>query len=244
MSTWVVGDIHGCADELRELLAELALAPGDALVAVGDLFHRGPDACGVMDVLGACGAHFVLGNHERSVLARAGLAPRRADGADRPARREAFPPLALDDLAGDGRRALQAPAERLGDLLRFLQGHSGFRVGPDGIPGAGRTPDGRAWWVVHAGITPGVPPQEARVEDLLYPARAAERGKKLWFDAYAGPDLVLYGHLPAREPRERRSAGRLVSLGLDTGCVYGGRLSAYSPERDELRSVPARRAYA
>ena len=31
MSTWVVGDIHGCADELRELLDELALAPGDAL---------------------------------------------------------------------------------------------------------------------------------------------------------------------------------------------------------------------
>jgi hypothetical protein len=45
-------------------------------------------------------------------------------------------------------------------------------------------------------------------------------------------------------PRAWRHDGKLVALGLDTGCVYGGRLCAYSPELDELVSVSATRAYA
>ncbi len=44
-------------------------------------------------------------------------------------------------------------------------------------------------------------------------------------------------------PRVVRLGGRLVALGLDTGCVYGGRLSAYSPELDAFERVPAARAY-
>ncbi|HVS08844.1 MAG TPA: metallophosphoesterase, partial [Planctomycetota bacterium] len=49
MATWVVGDIHGCAEELARLLERLATGSGDRLVAVGDLFHRGPDPAGVVD---------------------------------------------------------------------------------------------------------------------------------------------------------------------------------------------------
>ena len=63
MTSWIVGDIHGCAEELALLLAELALGPGDRLVSCGDLFHRGPDPVGVMDLLAECRGAFVLGNH-------------------------------------------------------------------------------------------------------------------------------------------------------------------------------------
>ena len=46
-STWVVGDIHGCAEELAELVDAIALQPEDRFLSVGDLYHRGPDPLGV-----------------------------------------------------------------------------------------------------------------------------------------------------------------------------------------------------
>ena len=55
---------------------------------------------------------------------------------------------------------------------------------------------------------------------------------------------MLFGHTPSKLPRAWRTGGKLVALGLDTGCVYGGRLSGYSPELDVLVSVAASRAYA
>jgi hypothetical protein len=244
MATWVVGDIHGCASELDRLVRDLELAQGDRLVSVGDLFHRGPDPSGVLDILAREGALFLLGNHEHAVLARAGLAPARADGSDRPALRTEFPPLTGDDLAGDGRRALAAPAERLADFLVFLQRHSGYYLTLEDLPGAGPTPDGRSWRVVHAGLVAGRALAEHRPVELVTPQRSGLLRKAFWFETWTGPELALYGHLPGAEPARRTYGGRLVALGLDTGCVYGGRLSAYSPELDRLVSVPAQRAYA
>jgi hypothetical protein len=247
MASWVVGDIHGCADELARLLDDLRLAPAERLIAVGDLFHRGPDPLGVLELLRAAGALFVLGNHEHAVLRRTGLAPERADALDRPPARLTFPPLDAEDLAGDAGRPLVAPRERLGEILRFLQAHSGYYLEHAAIPGAAPTSDGRAWCVVHAGTTPGREPRDSAAADLILPARAgrARRGSAapFWFEEHAGPTLILFGHLVFDAPHAVRRDGKLVALGLDTGCVYGGRLSAYSPERDELRSVAAARAY-
>ena len=53
MKTWVVGDIHGCAEELAKLLEEIKLGPEDRFISVGDLYHRGPDPVGVVDILNA-----------------------------------------------------------------------------------------------------------------------------------------------------------------------------------------------
>jgi len=244
MTVWVVGDIHGCADELGDLVQRLALGPDDRLLAVGDLFHRGPDPCGVMERLDAAGAAFVLGNHEHVVLRRAGLAPTLPDGSDRPPPREAFPPLVEDDLAGDGGRPLVAPRERLGELLGFLQRHAGFAAGSATIEGARPTPDGRPWWVVHAGVTPGRGPLESEVRDLLYPPRVRGLRRRSWTEVLDGGAVVVYGHVPVREVREHRVGGRVVAVGVDTGCVYGGSLSAYSPEEGRVVAVRARRTYA
>jgi len=60
-----------------------------------------------------------------------------------------------------------------------------------------------------------------------------------WYDVYDGEKVVLFGHWPAPEPRRGRMA-----LGLDTGCVYGHQLTAYTIETGELNSVPSRLAYA
>jgi len=249
MASWVVGDIHGCARELQDLLERLALGADDRLVCVGDLFHRGPDPCGVMDLLGEAQGLFVLGNHEHAVLERCGLAPGlvtsdAAASGPLPSAGARAPAPTLEELAGDGRRAIAAPEERLPEVLDFLQRHSGYYLEHVDVPGAGPTADGRAWCVVHAGRTPGREACDSTVEDLIYPARLPSRRRPFWFRDYAGPKLVLYGHMPKGEARRTICEGRLVACGLDTGCVYGGKLTAYSPELDRFESVAARRRYA
>jgi hypothetical protein len=69
-------------------------------------------------------------------------------------------------------------------------------------------------------------------------------GRPWWYEDYQGDELVLFGHTPSPVPRAWRRGGKLVALGLDTGCVYGGLLTAYCPEADEFLTVKARRAYS
>lgn len=244
MVTWVVGDVHGCAEELSELVNMLKLGPEDQFVSVGDLVHRGPDPAGVCDVLRDVGAKFVLGNHEHAVLRRAGLAPRTLDTADRPRAPSRLPDLDDDDLAGDGRQPCLVPEERRADVLRYLAEHSGFALRGRDLAGAPRTQDGRDFVVVHAGRTPDTPLEHESIGALTSLRRLDGPGRPWWYEDYAGPELVLFGHTPSPLPRAWRTGGKLVALGLDTGCVYGGMLTAYSPELDEFMTVKARRAYA
>ena len=244
MATWVIGDIHGCSDELAQLLGQISLEPGDSLLSVGDLFHRGPDPAGVMDLMQEAGVRFILGNHEMRLLDRFGLAPQRTDGSDRPELREEFDGLEEADMAGDGLRPCLVPADRRAEVLRFLQTHSGFYLEQEALPDAGPTHDGRPWCVVHAGLYPGRHPSDHNREEITSLRRLEGRGKPYWYESYAGPNLVIFGHTPSSVPRIRREKGQMVALGVDTGCVYGGQLTAYCPERDEFQHVPAKTRYA
>lgn len=244
MATWVVGDIHGCADELARLVEHLALSPTDRLVSCGDLFHRGPDPFGVLRILRDLRAPFVLGNHELAVLRRIGVAPTSVSREDRPPLRERFPTLDEEDLDGDGHTRCDVAPEHRAEMLAFLQTHSGFYLRGREIPGAGPTRDERSWCVVHAGLPPDCQPEEATIRELTSLRRLNARGNPWWYEEYAGEELVLFGHTPSAVPRVHSVRGRLAAIGLDTGCVYGGKLTAYSPELDEFRAVSARRAYA
>jgi hypothetical protein len=59
-----------------------------------------------------------------------------------------------------------------------------------------------------------------------------------WYAVYRGPQTILFGHWPARQPRRAAWA-----IGLDTGCVYGNRLTAFVVETGEFISTPARQKY-
>lgn len=238
MTYWIVGDIHGCAAELALLVDRLDLGPTDQLLSVGDLFHRGPDPMGVIEVLRGSGAQFILGNHETKTLGRFGLAPTKTDGSDRPDTVMEFGPLTPSDLAGDGRRVLNVEAVECSEVLRFLQGHQGFFMEQQSLEGAGLTPDGRPWCVVHAGLIPGVHPAQSTPEELHSSRRLKGRNGPWWYEVYDGPNLVIFGHTPSKLPRRRMAGGQLVALGIDMGCVYGGELCAYAPELDEWISVP------
>jgi serine/threonine protein phosphatase 1 len=237
-STWVVGDIHGCAVELAELIDQLALQPGDRFISVGDLYHRGPDPLGVAEQLNAlAGFSMVLGNHERAMLRRAGLAGQRADGSD------SLPLPAVDPdwdpsvLLGDGRTAIQGV-----DLSHARALLTPLAERPYFLRGSQHTE--QAWLIVHAGVAPGIRVEDSPPDLLCSLRRLRELpGEPYWYEAYRGPPLVLFGHTPARFPRACHAHGRLVALGLDTGCVYGGSLTAYRIEDGELAVIDAKRDY-
>jgi serine/threonine protein phosphatase 1 len=65
MQTLVIGDIHGCYQELQALLDKAGLASGDAIIAIGDLVDRGPETPQVLDFFQeSAGARALMGNHE------------------------------------------------------------------------------------------------------------------------------------------------------------------------------------
>jgi hypothetical protein len=222
--TIIVGDVHGCADELDALLARVRVAPGDSLVFVGDLVARGPDSRRVLATTRRLGARAVRGNHEHKLLAH------RMD--PRGVKLGAAHALVARELDDEDWRALEA-APLWVDL------------------------DEHAARVVHAGVVPGTPIARTPVEALLKMRTLDARGRwsdepdagALWGETYAGPPHVVFGHNARQEPQLHRWA-----TGLDTGCVYGGALTAMvldagepvprgDAARAKLVSVPARKKY-
>jgi hypothetical protein len=231
--TLLVGDVHGCRAELEALLDQSGFTTGDQLVLVGDLVARGPDTLGVLDVVRRVGALFVRGNHEEKILGWHKEALEHERGGP--------PPTPLGRMHGEVARALR-PVD-----------WSMLTSSPLWLD----LPEHRVR-VVHAGVAPGVPIEAQKKKTLLRVRSLGPRGEAIstrdggepWGARYRGPPHVVFGHNAATEPQLHRWA-----TGLDTGCVYGGRLTALvlaegqrvpsdvEERRRALLSVPARRAY-
>ncbi len=220
MTTWIVGDIHGCAAELRDLLDTIGFARDDRLLLCGDLFDKGPDPVGVLRLVQETGALAALGNHDVAVREHGGAQLR---GAPPPTKRPDYLVACLEQLAAAG--ALEEAVA----LCRSL---------PLWLEGAG-------YVVVHAGLHPtgGRAATDERLATLVreFPPRAPQARK--WWEQWQGEEIVVFGHDARQGLVDRREAGRIRAIGLDTGCVYGGRLTAWSPELDRFVQVPARRVW-
>ncbi|MBA3355548.1 MAG: metallophosphoesterase [Pyrinomonadaceae bacterium] len=209
--TIVVGDIHGCYDELMDLLNQLNFGVSDRIVSVGDLVTKGPKNREVLELF-MTDSRFstVIGNHD--------LALRRLWNGEE---------VELKASQKEAHRELKADKDRFTPYLNSLP----FMI------------DLGSHLVVHAGLRPNVELHSQTTEDLtqirtLGEDRESKDGTP-WYDVYDGEKVVLFGHWPASDPRRGRMA-----LGLDTGCVYGHQLTAYTIETGELNSVSARLAYA
>jgi hypothetical protein len=229
--TVIVGDVHGCRRELEQLLERLAFAAGDRLIFVGDLIARGPDSLGVLDVVRRTGAIVVRGNHEQKLVAWKEAKTARLRGEDA---RE----VKLGAIHAGLATALRPVDWSLLEtsLLWLDLPEHGLRV-------------------VHAGVLPGVPIDRIKPSTLMRirtvgtDGRPSERGV-LWGARYVGPPHVVFGHNAAPGLQLHRWA-----TGLDTGCVYGGRLTAlvlgegqrlpmaFAARRLLLASQPAARVY-
>ncbi|NBX36491.1 MAG: hypothetical protein EBR10_04605 [Planctomycetes bacterium] len=222
--TVVVGDVHGCGAELRAMFRRLARREATPrVVLLGDLLTKGPRPDLVIEEIIArrrdgWRIDLVCGNHEPRALA----AIRRA-GPDGDARH--LPPRLgeMVDLLADADLLEEAEAI-LREAMRtnFVRGRMPYQ-----------------WTAVHAGIDPtrGFDRTPPRVRMTI---KSAD-GEPDWWWRYDGADgLLIVGHRPLVNPLMlMRGSGRPAVVAIDTGCVYGGALTAYSLGTANFIVVPS-----
>jgi protein phosphatase len=230
----IIGDVHGCLDELVVLLQKLgydvagdisnAVHPeGRKAVFLGDVVDRGPNVPDVlqlvMGMVEAGSALCVPGNHENKLVrALRGRKVQVTHGlAESLAQLEAEPPpfreKAVEFLDG-------LVSHLVLDEGRLVVAHAGMR----------EEMQGRASAAVRAFALYGETTGET--DEFGLPVRYP------WAREYRGKSTVVYGHTPVPEPEWVNN-----TINLDTGCVFGGALTALRYPEKELVSVPATRTY-
>lgn len=210
-----IGDIHGCHVEFADLLAQLELAANDRLILLGDLINRGPDSLRVIDLAREHRAVALLGNHELRLLRyrRKGDRKRLKDGD-----LDTFAKLRASDWEFLEGMPLTWEERELDTVL------------------------------VHGGFLPDEPwrkqPRDVvtRIQVVDRDGQPAKRADKpdcpAWADLWNGPPFVVYGHTPRPEIYQRK-----WSVGIDTGCVLGGHLTACVLPEKRFVQVKARQRY-
>jgi protein phosphatase len=230
----IVGDVHGCCDELEQLLSELGYArgadgvhvhpEGRKAVFVGDLVDRGPRIVDsvrlVKGMVEAGTALCVPGNHDMKLVRKLrGRDVQITHGLDRTL-------AELETLADDERDEIRGFLDGLVSHYVFDDGnlvvaHAGMREEMAGR-GSGKVRDFALY-----GETTG------ETDEFGLPVRWD------WASEYRGSAIVVYGHTPVPEPEWLNR-----TINIDTGCVFGGRLTALRYPEKELVSVPAAATYS
>jgi diadenosine tetraphosphatase ApaH/serine/threonine PP2A family protein phosphatase len=176
--TIVVGDIHGCYDELEDMLAEVRFDTDDRLVSVGDLITKGPKSREVLErFMSDPKFSAVIGNHD--------LALRRKWNGEK---------IKLKDSQKPTHKELKKDKERyvsylnslpfMIDLGKHLVVHAGLRPGV----------------ALHSQTTGDLTELRSMGKD-----RTARDGTP-WYEVYDGDQVVLFGHWPAPQPRRGKRA--------------------------------------
>jgi protein phosphatase len=230
----IIGDVHGCFAELTALLGRLGYAVDDdgasarhpegrTAVFVGDLVDRGPATPAVLRLVMGMTAEgsglSVAGNHEaKLVKALRGRQVSVTHGLE----------LSLAQLAAEP----PGFSEQVAAFADGLLGHVVFDDGKLVVAHAGlpAAMHGRASAAVRAFALYGDTTGET--DEYGLPVRYP------WAQDYRGRAMVVYGHTPVPEPEWVNG-----TICLDTGCVFGGRLTALRYPERELVSVPAAAVY-
>lgn len=232
----IIGDIHGCYDELLALLDKLGYhvdstvnppqaqhPEGRRVIFLGDLVDRGPNSPAVlhlvMNMVTAGTALCVPGNHEIKLLRKLkGKNVRMTHG-----------------LAETLAQLDNEPEEFQSQVLDFIDSLIGHFVLDDG-----------ELVVAHAGLKAELQGRASgRVREFaLYGETTGETDefglpvRYNWAADYRGRSMVVYGHTPVPEAQWTNR-----TICIDTGCVFGGKLTALRYPEKELVDVPAQRVY-
>ncbi|PRZ14756.1 polynucleotide 3'-phosphatase /polynucleotide 5'-hydroxyl-kinase /polynucleotide 2',3'-cyclic phosphate phosphodiesterase [Laceyella sediminis] len=233
----IIGDVHGCYAELVELLTQLGyrvvdkedkvhVEPpvGRKAIFLGDLVDRGPDSPSVlrlvMSMVESGAALCVPGNHDVKLL-------KKLDGRNVQVKHGLEVTLAQLD---------KEPPEWIEEVRNFLRGLVSHYVLDEGrlvVAHAGMKEEyqGRASGVIRDFALYGETTGE--IDAFGLPVRLN------WAESYRGSATVVYGHTPIPEPTWLNR-----TLNIDTGCVFGGKLTALRYPENELVSVAAKQVYA
>lgn len=230
LRTILVGDIHGCIDEFDELVKKLSYDPkSDRLILLGDLIDRGPDSVGVVAKARKMNLECVMGNHELKFLKWYRSQGSRANVYDR---KGYYSDFSDEDV------------NYISNMSLFIS-----------IPEHNTI-------VAHAGVRGGISALQQAKDDLCYiryvdndqktislkrvsALGIAASGARFWTDFWHGPESIVYGHNvhSYEEPLITEIYPDVKCYGLDTGCVFGGRLTAMILETKEIIQVQAKKVY-
>ncbi|MBU0903998.1 MAG: bis(5'-nucleosyl)-tetraphosphatase PrpE [Firmicutes bacterium] len=233
----IIGDIHGCYEELLELLKVLGYEQkngtfihpdGRNLAFVGDAADRGPQSLAVWQLLfnleDAKKLFYCPGNHCNKFY-------RYLKGSNVQITH------GLETTVAEFKQLTKSKQEEF--RKRFIAFY-------EKLPFYNRL-DNEKLIIAHAGIREdmiGQPIQKNIITFVLYGDISGEKHpdgrpvRKDWAKAYHGDALIVYGHTPVKEPRKKNA-----TINIDTGCVFGGKLTALLYPEMETVSVPSKQPY-
>lgn len=213
---FVIGDIHACPQELEDLITACSLEQEDRVVFLGDYIDRGPGAQEVVDFLldlqadKVCMLTFLKGNHEDMFLDFLGYHGHFGESFLANGGAMTLKSYDISEEVPGQRTALRLPSQH----LAFFQQLERYVVVDDTL-------------CVHAGVNP-LQSLEGQDEEALFWIR-----QEFIAHPHPLPYTVLFGHTPHREV----FFDLPYKVGLDTGLVYGGKLSCLEITEKKLLQV-------
>lgn len=210
-----IGDVHGCHEELNELIEKLAPGGDDQIILLGDVVNSGPDSHRSLALARQVGAICLQGNHERRLLNY------RQTGIEKGLKKTDRATI-RQFTEEDWTHLEQMPLHHYVPEIDTVFVHAGF------LPS-------QPWQ--------NQPPRVVtRIQVVDEQGRARKRSKAPdaphWSTLWKGPPFVVYGHTPRSQCRRLE-----WSIGIDTACVQGGQLTAFILPQNEVVQVAARRRY-
>ncbi|KGP74341.1 bis(5'-nucleosyl)-tetraphosphatase PrpE [Pontibacillus yanchengensis] len=234
MKVDIIGDVHGCFDELFELFQKLGYTINDGVpehedgrtpIFVGDLPDRGPESLKVIHfvyelVVKHQKGHYVPGNHDNKLYRFfKGNNVQQKHGLETTvAEYEALPTDQQEKVKQRFKELYEhSPLYHVLPEANLVVAHAGIRE--DMI---GRDDKKVHTFVLYGDIT-------GEFHENGMPVR------RDWAADYEGSRWIVYGHTPVRKPRFKNK-----TVNIDTGCVFGGALSAFRLPEEEIVSVPSK----
>ena len=231
LRTVLIGDIHGCLEEFDELLKVLSYnKETDRLILLGDLVDRGPDSIGVVARAREIDVECVMGNHDYKFLRWWRNAGSRQDVFGK---HSYYTEISDDDVNYIARMSPFIKLEKENTII------------------------------VHAGLRSGISLERQTKDDLYYIRYLDDNnnfvslkkinslgskeaaGAHFWTEFWKGPENIIYGHNVNSydAPLIEEVVPGVTCYGLDTGCCFGGKLTAMILETKEIVQVPAKKIY-
>lgn len=231
--TVIVGDVHGCIDELNELLRTIEYNPNNTrLIFLGDILDRGIDSIGCVRKVRELNAECVQCNHgDKHIRYRRHEITKNLTGKKNPMR-----PMSIVDAA-----AHKALTNDDIDWMRRCPLTINIKDN---------------WYALHAGLEPALPfdkqlpnwiircryvNEKGRALSLNQD-RSKPAGSKYWADVWNGPENIVFGHCVFEEPQVFKNKNN-TCIGIDTGAVYGGYLTALVFETMEFIKIKSKQVY-